>query len=145
MGSVVTVATLHPANALENTPSSMDLHYRPSHLRDCPAGDRFLVSKEMQKQFTPFYVGWKKPSWVVVIRGRDTGIFHDYWYVFRVVYSKFKCETVYIVSRGRIWPLIKYTEKTIIPGASWQKAESEVDAFSKWESAVEEGVTGRII
>jgi hypothetical protein len=50
----------------------------------------------------------------------------------------------YIFLRARIWPLIKFTEENIIPGASWKKAESEDDAFSKWALAVEQGVTDRI-
>jgi hypothetical protein len=67
-------------DTLENTPSSV-----PSHLRERPLAERFCVSKEMVTRYPPFRVGWRKQSWVVVIRGRDIGIFHDFWYVFRMV------------------------------------------------------------
>jgi hypothetical protein len=65
----------------ENTPSP-DLPPPPSHLRDCPLCDRFRVSQEVQKGYPPFPFGWNKLCWVVVFRGRDIGIFHDFWYVF---------------------------------------------------------------
>lgn len=71
-------------NALENTPPSLDHHNPPSHLQERPLQEQFRVSKEVLKQYPPFNVGWKKLSWVVVIRGRDIGIFHDFWYVFQV-------------------------------------------------------------
>ena len=51
---------------------------------------------------------------------------------------------MYIFLRARIWPLIKFTEESIISSASWKKAESENVTFSKWALAVEEGVTDRI-
>ena len=73
-------------NTLENTPSLLNLHYHlPSHLRGHPLHDWFHVSKEVLKQYPPFYVGWKKPSWVVVICRQDIGIFHNFWYVFWVL------------------------------------------------------------
>jgi len=46
--------------------------------------------------------------------------------------------------RARIWPLIKYTEDEIIPGAHWKKAEGESDAMDKWMAAVDEGITDRL-
>jgi hypothetical protein len=46
--------------------------------------------------------------------------------------------------RARIWPLIKFTEENIIPGASWKKVGSEEDTLNKWALAVEEGVVNHI-
>ena len=40
-----------------------------SHLRERPPQDRFHVSTEIQRQYPPFNRGWRKRSWVVVIRG----------------------------------------------------------------------------
>jgi hypothetical protein len=55
----------------------------PSHLRDCVPDERFRVSKELQAQYPPMTdIGWKELSWVVVIRGREVGVFHDFWYAF---------------------------------------------------------------
>ena len=54
----------------------------PSHLRDCPPEVRFRVSTEVQKRYPPSFGAWKNPCWVVIIRGRDIGIFFEYWYVF---------------------------------------------------------------
>jgi hypothetical protein len=47
----------------------------PSHLREQPLYNRFCVSKDVLKEYPAFHVGWKKSSWVVIIRGRDIGIF----------------------------------------------------------------------
>jgi hypothetical protein len=55
-----------------DTASMPDL---PSHLREQPLYDRFRVSKNVLKEYPAFHVGWKKPSWVIVIHGRDIGIF----------------------------------------------------------------------
>lgn len=53
----------------------------PSHLRDCPADERFGVSQDVQARYPPVVLkGWKGGcSWVVVIRGRDIGVFYDFW------------------------------------------------------------------
>jgi hypothetical protein len=54
-------------------------------------------------------------------------------------------QMTYIFLRGRIWPLIKYSNnKLVIPGASWMKAENEDDAVRKWDLAAEQGATKRI-
>jgi hypothetical protein len=55
-----------------DTASMLDL---PSHLRERPLYDQFRVSKDVLKEYPAFHVGWKKPSWVVVIREQDIGIF----------------------------------------------------------------------
>jgi hypothetical protein len=46
--------------------------------------------------------------------------------------------------RARIWPLIKFPNGDIIPGAHWKKANGKDDAFRKWQSAVEEDAVDRI-
>jgi hypothetical protein len=48
------------------------------------------------------------------------------------------------LSRARIWPLIKFDEHKVIPGACWKKAEGEDDALRKWAIAVDEGAVERI-
>jgi hypothetical protein len=50
----------------------------------------------------------------------------------------------YIFLRARIWPLIKFSEEKIIPGAYWKKAENKEDTFRKWESAAQEEATNRL-
>jgi hypothetical protein len=52
----------------------------PSHLRDCPSCEQFRVSKDVQTRYPPWLIGWKTGlSWIVVIRGRDVGVFHEFW------------------------------------------------------------------
>jgi hypothetical protein len=69
-------------DTLENTPSSLGHRGPPSHLRGCPPEDKFRVSDEVLKRYPAFTEGWRQRSWVVVFRGRDYGIFYDFWYVF---------------------------------------------------------------
>lgn len=58
----------------------------PSHLRECSPGERFHVSEAVRFKYPPLAVGWKGGRcWVVVIRGRDVGVFHDFWYVSSLV------------------------------------------------------------
>jgi hypothetical protein len=52
----------------------------PSHLRECPPYKRFHVSKEVIELYPPWAMGWRSRSWVVVIRGREIGVFHEFWY-----------------------------------------------------------------
>jgi hypothetical protein len=54
----------------------------PSHLRECSPDKRFYMSEAVRFKYPPLTMGWKSGRcWVVVIRGRDVGIFHDFWYV----------------------------------------------------------------
>jgi hypothetical protein len=48
------------------------------------------------------------------------------------------------LSRARIWPLIKFSDDAIIPGAYWKKAEGEADALEKWAAAVKGGSAVRL-
>ena len=68
---------------------------QPSHLWQCPLHDQFRD-----------------------LLGRDIGLFNDFWYIFRVVQSN---PITQLLLRAWIWPLIKYTEESVIPGASWKK------------------------
>jgi hypothetical protein len=52
-----------------------------SHLRVCPPKEQFSVSDDVQKRFPPFKGRWGPRSWVVIFRGRDIGVFHEFWYV----------------------------------------------------------------
>ena len=73
----------------QGAPTTASQPSPPSHLRECPPHDRFHVSRDVQMQYPPFSTGWKSGrSWVVVIRGREIGIFHDFWYVLLVTESK---------------------------------------------------------
>lgn len=46
--------------------------------------------------------------------------------------------TAEILFRACIWPLIKFPNDNIIPGAHWEKADGKDDVFRKWQSAVDE-------
>ncbi len=70
--------------AQENASSSLG---PASQLRRCPSGNGFRVSDDVLSRYPPFKKGWTKRAWVVVIRGRDIGIFFDCWYVLRAVQS----------------------------------------------------------
>jgi hypothetical protein len=116
----------------------------PSHLRNyIVPGEQYRVSKEVLDIYPPIAgIGWKGFSWVVVIRGRDIGVFYDFWYAFSshgVIVS-----LIYISFRARIWPLIKIDRNTVIQGAAWKKAQGETDALRIWASAVENSTAGRI-
>jgi hypothetical protein len=56
----------------------------PSHLRECPPKERFRVLKEVKMLYPPLTIGWRSGcSWIVVIWGRDIGVFWDFWYVYQ--------------------------------------------------------------
>ena len=59
----------------------------PSHLRACSYQDQFHVSKDMLERYEPFSIGWKARCWVVVFRGRNIGVFYDFWYVHLIWFS----------------------------------------------------------
>jgi hypothetical protein len=51
---------------------------------------------------------------------------------------------IYVSIRARIWPLIKFDKKAVIPGAFWRKAQGENDALGIWASAYKKGAVNRI-
>ncbi|KAH9983827.1 hypothetical protein BJV77DRAFT_966570 [Russula vinacea] len=95
-----------------------------SHLRVCSPDQRFRVSDETKHLYPPLSIGWSRCCWIIVFRGRDIGVFYDFW--------------------ARISPLVKLSKGKVISGAHWGKAEGQEDALKKWDAAVEEGIVERI-
>jgi hypothetical protein len=60
----------------------------PSHLRQCGYGERYRISQAVQTEYPPFPGGVGDRCWVVVIRGRDIGVFYEHWYVFFFIFSR---------------------------------------------------------
>jgi hypothetical protein len=56
----------------------------------------------------------------------------------------FSCSNNACPFRARIWPLIKFPDDAIIPGAYWKKADGEADALGMWAAAVKKGQVVRI-
>ena len=69
-------------------PKSQSLEPPPSHVQGCSPQERFRVAKDIRLKYPPFSVGWRDLSWVVVIRGRDVGVFHEYWCVYPVYHHR---------------------------------------------------------
>lgn len=53
-----------------------------SHLRVCSPDQRFRVSDETKHLYPPLSIGWSHCCWIIVFRGRDIGVFYDFWYVY---------------------------------------------------------------